>query len=167
MPYSLEAVNLLVVEDDRFMRMLLRDLLNSIGVKTIQTATDGVHAYSILRHYPADIAIVDWVMQPMDGIEFLDKVRNGADSPNAFLPIIMLTAHTQIERVEESRDHGVTSFLSKPVTPKTLYGRIANVIEDKRRFVRSDSYFGPDRRHLDRPFPGLDRRQPDSVVDLD
>ncbi len=167
MAYSLDELNILLIEDDWSMRALVRDLLNAFGVGNVQTAADGAAAYHALHHYRADIVILDWLMQPMDGLEFLKKVRNADDTPNAYVPTIMLTAFTEIERVRQCRDAGVTEFLAKPITPQTLYNRITRVIEDQRRYVRSATYFGPDRRRADRPYAGPDRRAPETDIDID
>lgn len=144
MAYELDKLKILLVDDDSSMRFLVRDLLKAFGVGDIQTANDGQAAYQALRKFAADIVIADWVMKPMNGLEFLQKVRNEPDSPNPYVPMIMLTGYTDADRVLACRDAGVTSYLAKPITPQTLYSRIVSVIEDKRPFVRTDCYFGPD-----------------------
>lgn len=166
MAYNFQNLNILLVEDDAYMRFLVRDILSVFGVGNIRMAKDGRSAYHELRSYPADIVIVDWLMQPMNGLEFLDKLRNDFDSPNPYAPTIMLTAFTEIERVKASRDKGITEFLAKPFTPQKLYQRIVSVIEDRRNYVRSDDYFGPDRRRVNRSFVGKDRRQAGATVDI-
>ena len=159
MAYSFQNLNILLVEDDNYMRFLVRDILNVFGVGEFRTARDGGAAYQELKIFPADIVIIDWLMKPVNGLEFLHKLRNAIDSPNPYVPTIMLTAFSEIERVKASRDTGITEFLAKPFTPENLYNRIVSVIEDQRVYVRSDTYFGPDRRRVDRPFLGPDRRQ--------
>ena len=159
MAYNLERLNVLLVEDDQAMRALVRDILFAFNIENVATASDGSRAYAELRHFPADFVITDWSMDPLDGIEFTKMVRTAADSPNPFVPIIMLTAHTQRNRILEARDCGVTEFLAKPVTANSLYSRIVGIIEDPRPFVRTSSYFGPDRRRVVREFMGADRRQ--------
>ncbi|MBL4721018.1 MAG: response regulator [Alphaproteobacteria bacterium] len=159
MAYNLERLNVLLVEDDQAMRALVRDILFAFNIENVATASDGSRAYAELRHFPADFVITDWPMDPLDGIEFTKMVRTAADSPNPFVPIIMLTAHTQRNRILEARDCGVTEFLAKPVTANSLYSRIVGIIEDPRPFVRTSSYFGPDRRRVVREFMGADRRQ--------
>jgi DNA-binding response OmpR family regulator len=146
------------VEDDPSMRALVRDILVAFGIQNVQTTHDGSQAYAELRHFPADIVICDWVMEPLDGIDFTRMVRSASDSPNPFVPIIMLTSHSSLERVLEARDVGVTEFLAKPVTANGLYNRIVAIIERPRQFVRTSVYFGPDRRRAIRDFMGQDRR---------
>ena len=158
MAYDFSRLNVLLVEDDSSMRALIRDILIAFGIDSIQTAQDGSQAYAELRHFPADLVITDWVMEPLDGIDFTRMVRSASDSPNPFVPIIMLTSHSSRERVLEARDIGVTEFLAKPVTAQGLYTRIATLIERPRQFVRTSVYFGPDRRRSIRDFMGEERR---------
>lgn len=165
MAYNFQNLNILLVEDDNYMRFLVRDILKIFGIDNIRTARDGTAGYQELRNFPADIVIIDWLMQPMNGLEFLNKLRNANDSPNPYVPTIMLTAFSEIERVKTSRDMGITEFLAKPFTPQGLYNRIVSVIEDQRMYVRSGDYFGPDRRRSDRPYVGLGRRQNDDQAD--
>jgi DNA-binding response OmpR family regulator len=71
----------------------------------------------------------------------------------------MLTAHSEKARVQMARDAGVTEFCVKPVTPADMMKKVAAVIDRPRPFVRSDAYFGPDRRRIDDPkFKGQERR---------
>ena len=54
-------------------------------------------------------------MEPLDGLEFTRIVRNQPDSPNPFVPIIMLTSQGAFDMVQEARENGVTEVLVKPV----------------------------------------------------
>ena len=128
------------------MRALLRALLNSAGIKDIAEAAHGQAAIALLRERKSDLVLTDLAMQPMNGIEFTRHVRNSEMSPNPFVPIIMITGHTEKYRVEEARDAGVTEFLAKPITAHNLFTRIAEIVERPRAFVRCTGYFGPDRR---------------------
>ena len=98
MAYDLKNLNILLVEDDPSM-LLLRDMLNAFGVEKIVTVSDGTKAFAELRQFPADIVITDWVMDPIDGLDFTRMVRNQPDSPNPFVPIIMLTSQGAFDRV--------------------------------------------------------------------
>jgi two-component system, chemotaxis family, chemotaxis protein CheY len=158
MAYDFKLLNILLVEDDPSMRALVRDILVAFGIQNVHTASDGRQAYAELRHFAADIVVTDWVMEPLDGIDFTRIIRSAADSPNPFVPIIMLTSHTARARVMEARDVGVTEFLAKPITANVLYTRIATIIEHPRQFVRTSVYFGPDRRRTIKDFMGMDRR---------
>jgi len=147
MPLSaFEALKVLIVEDNQHMRVLLRSLLNSIGIREIHEAGNGVAALDVLKELKCDLVLSDLAMKPMDGLEFTREIRLSKRSINPFMPIIMITGHTEKHRVEAARHAGVTEFLAKPITPHSLYSRLAEIVERPRAFVRSESYFGPDRR---------------------
>tara|TARA_B100000676_G_scaffold160402_1_gene157926 strand:- start:325 stop:687 length:363 start_codon:yes stop_codon:yes gene_type:complete len=120
MAYDLEQLNILLIEDDAWMCALIRDMLYAFGISNTRTAQEGSKAYAELRHFSADIVLTDWVMEPLDGFDFTRMVRTAPDSPNPFVPIIMLTAHSSMERVIQARDSGVNELLAKPITAKGL-----------------------------------------------
>lgn len=158
--YNIERLNVLVVDDNRHMRFLVRMILKSLGVRDIMEAEEGASALKTLGNFDADIVICDWNMQPMDGIEFTKIIRTSDDSPNAYVPIIMLTGHTEVSRVVTARDAGVNEFLAKPVSAKKIYQRIKVILDNPRQYVRTPSYFGPDRRRRQDPeYDGPDRRK--------
>ena len=131
-------------------------------MREVRQASDGAEALRSLREAPADIALVDLNMAPLDGVAFTRAVRTAPDSPDVYLPIIMLTGHVDRERVMAARDAGVTEFLLKPLTLANLIGRMEAVIHRPRPFVRTATYFGPDRRRrADPDHPGPHRRAED------
>ena len=155
-----EKLSVLVVEDDPHMRSLLRAALDCLGIRRISEAADGTAALKVLEERTIDLILTDMVMSPMDGIEFTYKVRNAPDSPNPFVPVIMITGHAERSRVMQARDAGVTEFLAKPLTSHKLFAHIAQIMERPRDFVRCAGYFGPDRRrHRPYDYAGPWRRQ--------
>ncbi|MBI5265711.1 MAG: response regulator [candidate division Zixibacteria bacterium] len=158
--YNIERVNFLIVEDNAHMRNLVKVILNAFGVHNIAEAADGADAFKILRHFLADIIICDWVMQPLDGLGFVQMIRTGKDSPNPYVPVIMLTGYTEMNRVVEARDAGVNEFLAKPVSAKKIYSRIRAIIENNRPFIKTKTFFGPDRRRQNMAnYRGSERRK--------
>ncbi|MBI2248818.1 MAG: response regulator [Brevundimonas diminuta] len=163
---ALSSVHVLLVDDNPNMRAIVAAMLKSVGVGRLSEAEDGVVALELLRREAIDIAIVDLRMKPMDGAAFTRAVRSEGDSANPYLPVIMMTGHSEKSRVTEARDAGVTEFVAKPVKAQTLLTRIEAVILRPRPFVRSPSYFGPDRRRTGtKDYAGPFRRAEDGVVD--
>ncbi len=161
-PCGFESLKALVVEDNAHMRSLLRALLNSIGIKDVYEVASGAAAIAALRECKIDLVLTDLAMAPMDGLEFTRHVRKDEHSPNPFMPIIMITGHTEKYRVEAARDAGVTEFLAKPITAHNLFARITEILDRPRAFVRCDGYFGPDRRrHQIEQYAGPWRRAED------
>lgn len=147
---ALSSLHVLLADDNANMRAIVAAMLKSVGVGRLTEADDGAHALELLRRNPADIAIVDFRMLPVDGVTFTRLIRTAKDSPNPYLPIIMMTGHSEKSRVTQARDAGVTEFVAKPVTAQALLGRIEAVILKPRAFVRGGDYFGPDRRRTRR-----------------
>lgn len=156
-PY-LKNIKFLVVEDNGFMRQIIRRILASMGAKDVKEAEDGADALKLLRLFSPDIVITDWMMDPIDGIELTRMVRTAKDSKNPFIPIIMLTAHSEMSRITQARDSGVNEFVIKPISVKSLFARVQAVIERPRPYVKVGDYFGPDRRRKQVKTGGQDRR---------
>lgn len=151
---------MLVVDDNRHMRHLIKGILGALGIRKVAEAEDGKTAMEELQNFDADIVVCDWNMEPMDGLEFTRNLRNSDDSPNIYIPVIMLTGHTDISRVTIARDAGVNEYLAKPVSAKKLYQRIHSIIDAPRDFIRATNYFGPDRRRRRDPnYTGGERRK--------
>lgn len=154
----LQRLSVLIVDDNQNMRELIRAILQAFGVVNIYDARDGEHGITKIRDFSIDLVVTDWIMEPQDGLHLVKWVRNSPDSPDNFLPVIMVTGHTEKARITEARDAGINEFMAKPVSAKSLYRRLVSVIEHPRQFVRTKSYFGPDRRRKVEPFDGPDRR---------
>ena len=142
----LRNIRFLIVDDTEFVRQTVRSVLQRMGSEHIQEAKDGGEALQVLTGFMPDIIILNWEMEPVNGIEFARKIRGRADTSYSFIPIIMLTGHADPERVATARDAGVNEFVVKPFSAKGLFSRIQTVIERPRSFVKVESYFGPDRR---------------------
>lgn len=149
MDLGLGELKVLLVDDNEHMRAIVGTILKGIGIMNLREARDGSEALEALRTWPADIAIIDFRMEPMDGVDFTRLVRNAADSRNPFLPIIMMTGFADRPRVEEARDSGVTELIVKPVTARAIIDRLNAVVYRPRPFVRTEDYFGPQRRGID------------------
>jgi DNA-binding response OmpR family regulator len=92
-------------------------------------------------------------------------IRQPGANANPYVPIIMLTGHSEKKRVIAARDAGVTEFLAKPISAKALYQRILNIVVNPRPFIKSKSYFGPDRRRtVAVNYTGPERRKGDADV---
>jgi CheY-like chemotaxis protein len=87
-------------------------------------------------------------------------IRQPGANANPYVPIIMLTGHSEKKRVVSARDAGITEFMAKPISAKALYQRILNVVANPRPFIKTKSYFGPDRRrNVTANYVGAERRK--------
>lgn len=157
-----DLLKILLVDDNHYMRVLLAEILRAVGVNHIYEANDGAEGLQMMRDHAVDVVMTDLSMQPLDGIDFVRLLRNSPDSPNQMAPVIMITGHSTFARVNEARDAGVSEFLAKPLTARGVVERLHQAVEHPRSFVRTDDYFGPDRRRRNDPaYNGLRRRSGD------
>ena len=160
----LENLTFMIVDDNRHMRLLVGKLLRSFGAAKVVNARDGAEAIDILRHTATDIVVADYQMEPMNGVEFTRRIRDGVDGIDPTLAIVMMSGHSERYRVERARDAGVNEYLAKPVTAQSLYDHVAQIVNNPRAFIRSPDYSGPDRRRRDAPgYRGPRRRWTDQV----
>ena len=157
---SLERVRFLVVDDNVHMIHIVRAILRGFGAIHIFESRDAADAFQRLHHDAIDIVITDYQMPVLDGVEFVRLVRTSSDSPNRYVPMVMLTAHSERFRVLEARDAGVNEFCCKPVTAQELYRKIVAIVDHPRPFIKTKAYFGPDRRRKqDHNYMGPERRE--------
>lgn len=157
-PVTYASISVLVVEDNEHMMRLLKAMLRALGIGTVDTAADAQRALQIMRVHVPDILVVDWMMEGMSGIELTRHIRTSEESPNPYMPIMMVTAHAEKRLVIEARNAGVSEFLAKPISAVTLAQRLSAIIDRPRPFVRAASYFGPDRRRQARTLKHPERR---------
>ncbi|MEI9993429.1 MAG: response regulator [Rhizomicrobium sp.] len=157
--YRFDRLKVLVVDDNQHMRKLVVAILQAFGVLQIFEAGDGNKAWAMLRETNPDVIILDWMMEGLTGLEIVKMVRTSAQTPNPFVPIIMLTGYSQAEHVRQARDAGANEFLAKPVSVKAIMSRLVSVIEQPRPYVRTKAYFGPCRRRRGKEeYRGPERR---------
>lgn len=158
MATAFDKVRFLVVEDNEASVQIVRTLLNAIGAKDIVAERSVAGALRRIESEKLDIVILDLRLGTDDGLDVLKAVRR-QDSRHAFLPVLVLSAYTDQTRVEAARDAGATEVCAKPVSPAELYRRLMAMIVEPRPYVRSDGYFGPDRRRRrEDEYQGVERR---------
>jgi CheY-like chemotaxis protein len=165
MGYEFKNVTVLIIESTRAMFDLTKSVLTTFGIGQIYAAygfDEGFKAYCRIN---PDLVVMDWLEEPNNGLELTKKIRTDPNSPNPFVPIILMSGYSLKKRVLMARDSGITEFLVKPYTAKALYQRIEQLIERPRQFVKSDNYFGPDRRRVrDSEYTSPNRRSDESAV---
>ena len=139
----IQQLSVLVVDDNAFMRNVVRSLLANIGVKKVLDAGDGIAALDVIRQSQPDIVVLDWEMPLLNGPELVRIVRSPGVFPTPDIPIIMLTAHGERWRIVEAVKLGVNEFLCKPVSARSLLDRIISILLKPRESVQLGSYYGP------------------------
>jgi CheY-like chemotaxis protein len=158
---SLERVRFLIVDDNLHVINIVKTVLRGLGAVNVFDARDSTEALERLRKDAIDIVFLDYKLGQEDGLQFLRRLRTDPKSPTPFVPVIMLTAHSERSRVEAARDAGANAFCSKPVKAVEILRKVAAVIDRPQTFVRTGDYVGPDRRRREEDPKGPDRRKGD------
>jgi len=145
---QIQALCVLVVEDNQYMRKIVRNLLVNCGIKDIYEVPDGIAALDAIRTVSPDVVILDWEMPLLNGPELVRIVRSPGVFPTPDIPIIMLSGHGERWRVVEAVRLGVNEYLVKPVSAKALYDRIVSILAQPRPSVQLGNYYGPAPRKL-------------------
>lgn len=157
---AFKQLRVLIVDDNAAVRGLVRAVLSAFGCDAIFEASSAKQCLEILEIEQIDIIVLDWKMKPVDGLTLVTRLRDQESSPNAFVPIIMLTAYAEPSKIKQARDAGVTEFMVKPFSSDALYKRIMAIVNRPRNFVRTKQFFGPDRRRLSKgEYEGEERRE--------
>jgi two-component system, chemotaxis family, chemotaxis protein CheY len=144
----IQTLSVLVVDDNQYMRKMVRNLLVNCGIKDIYEAADGIAALDIIRTVVPDVVILDWEMPLLSGAELVRIVRSPGVFPMPDTPIIMLTGHCERWRVVEAVRLGVNEYLTKPVSAKAIYDRLVSIMAQPRPSVQLGDYYGPEPRKL-------------------
>ena len=118
-------IKILVVDDFKTMRKIIKNILTQLGFKNIIEADDGTTALELLKKQKVDLIISDWNMPKMNGLELLKSIRS--DDNLKDIRFIMVTAEAQKESVIEAIKHGVNQYVVKPFTPETLKEKLEKV----------------------------------------
>jgi two-component system chemotaxis response regulator CheY len=144
----LNSIAVLVVDDNPYMRKILRNILVNLGVKNVHEAADGIAGLEAIRMFAPDIVVLDWEMPLLSGAELVRIVRAPGVFPMPDVPIIMLSGYVERWRVIEAARLGVHEFLAKPVSGKSLFDRMMAILTRPRAIVTLGEYYGPEPRKL-------------------
>ena len=117
--------SVLIVDDEPMARTLLRLMLVRAGFH-VSEAEDGFDALEKVRKNQPDVVLLDVMMPGMDGFTVCEKLRN--ESATAELPIIMLSAKTDLDSINKGLRAGATIYLTKPISPEELTQHVRDAL---------------------------------------
>jgi len=125
---SMEVRRAVVVEDNPRFRELVKVVLDSLGIADVAEARDGGEAIEVLQTFDADVVIMDWSMEGMDGIACTQHIRSGTLGCDPNLPIVMVSGHSGDDAIRQAHDAGVDVYLVKPISLKALHAGIQKAV---------------------------------------
>jgi CheY-like chemotaxis protein len=147
----IQGLNILIVDDNAYIRRLTRTMLTNLGAKSVLEAADGLAALEAIRTSDPDVMLLDWDMPVLNGIEVLRIVRSPGIFPRPNLPVIMLTTRGHRSHVNEALRAGANEFLLKPTSPKALCDRLTSIMFKPRPMVKLGTCYVPEPRRIAAP----------------
>ncbi len=115
----------LVIDDSRAMRAQIRITIKSCGFETLE-ASNGREALELItQEGPPDVALVDWNMPELNGLEFIHAARQRPDCQE--MQILMVTTENEISRMAEALEAGANEYLMKPFTKDVLVQKLSSL----------------------------------------
>jgi two-component system, chemotaxis family, chemotaxis protein CheY len=164
---NLRDLVILVADPSSYMSMLIHSMLRGFGSNKVLEARSSTSVLQILTNQKIDILICDSRLPPHGGLPLTRAIRRKQDNANRTIPILVMTSDGRETSVKLARDAGANMVIAKPMSPGSLYDRLAWIAFNPRQFVDTPTYFGPDRRFKIEGYPnGVGRRKGDKVVEI-
>jgi DNA-binding response OmpR family regulator len=164
--FNLQRTNVLLADADPMGQSILGQMLVGFGARNIVRCDDIVELRRLLAQHNYDLVIIDPASFGPAGYELIGWMRRSLEPPNRHVSILVATGHTENARVGQLRDSGANFIVSKPLSAAVLLERILWLSREKRPYVETSNYVGPDRRWRDASLPeGVEgRRQKDREI---
>lgn len=118
---------ILVVDDSRTSRKILKEVLTGAGHEVVGEAVNGEEGFIMFRELKPDVVTMDITMPVMNGLESLECIKK--DNENA--KIIMVTAAGQKEKMVQAIKEGADEFIAKPYEPEQVLDAIERVLKEE------------------------------------
>ncbi len=119
----------LLIEDHEFMRTIIFEQMKKMNFKDVLQAANGEEGLKMLAN-DIDIIICDINMEPINGFEFVDKMRD-MDDDISKIPVIFLTGKADTATIQQAMNLGVNGYIIKPVSPQKLVDKVSQLIKNK------------------------------------
>lgn len=162
---NLRDLVVLIADPNSYLSNIAHGILRGFGTNKVLEVRDSMGAIQTLSGQKIDILLVDSRLPPHGGLSLTKAIRRKVDNENRMLPILLMTDDTRESTVKQARDAGANMVIAKPMSPASLYDRLAWIALTPRQFVDAPTYFGPDRRFKIEGYPkGVGRRKGDHEI---
>lgn len=134
---SLNGLSMLLVEDSRSVRLLLKQMLTNLGAEEIYEAESVNQSLGILdEHEDLDVVVCDWNMPETNGLEFLEMLRDSKKTDH--LAYVMVSSESKEEKVKAAVKSGVDEYLMKPFQPTEISKKILRAIQRRKATLQKN-----------------------------
>jgi CheY-like chemotaxis protein len=164
---NLRDLVVLIADPSPYLSMIAHSILRGFGTNKVLEVRNAMGVVQTLSGQKIDILLVDARLPPHGGLSLTRAIRRKVDNENRMIPILIMSSDTRETTVKQARDAGANMVIAKPMSPASLYDRLAWIALTPRQFVDAPTYFGPDRRFKIEGFPGgVGRRKGDHLLDV-
>ena len=142
---NLEDLKILLVEPHRSTRRVLESVAAALRIRTPKWLQDPVEGLAAIKQDLPDLLILGQGLGAFDSLDLVESIRRDPRQPYAFLPIIFMTDDNGSD-AQQALERGAHKVLSRPISPDSLRDTISDLVERPSPFVKTGTYFGPDRR---------------------
>jgi DNA-binding response OmpR family regulator len=146
---NLEHAKILLLDDHHEGSGILIQIIRAFGARHFYRCTTNAEAEQITAENELHLVLINANLKQGSAYDFISWLRRANIQPNSFVPVILITGHTQKSNVTHARDCGANVVVAKPVSPLSVLERIVWVSREKRPYLRCSTYVGPDRRFRD------------------
>lgn len=146
MPPRLPDLALLVADESRHVRQMVREMVLRVGIRRVLEAQDGAEAMSLLADARPDLALIDWDLPGVSGEDVIRATRTISSSPAPRIPILLMLARPRRSVVEQAAGLGVNEVIAKPFSPAVLCSRLDEVVRRPRPFIAQGDFVRPQPR---------------------
>ena len=160
---NIAGLSFLLADPNPHSLAIIHGILRGFGANRVIEVRNRRDAIQVLMDQKIDMMLLEPRLPPGSGLAFVKGIRGDLNNPCRTLPILVVTGDTRTSTVKAARDSGANMVIAKPVSPTTLYDRLAWVAFHPRPSAETNNYFGPDRRFKIEGFPdGSGKRTGDS-----
>jgi len=164
---NLRDLIILVADPSPYLCMLVHGILRGFGANKVLEAKHSFAVIETLIAQKIDILICDAALPPHGGLSLTRSIRRNTENENRTMPVLIMTSETREAVIKSARDVGANMVVAKPLSPASLFDRLAWVAFNPRQFVDTETYFGPDRRFKIEGYPnGVGRRKGDKIIEV-
>ena len=164
---NLRDLMILIADPSPYLCMLVHGILRGFGANKVIEVKHSFGVLETLIGQKIDILLCDSRLPPHGGLSLTRAIRRNTENENRTMPILIMSSDTREATIRNARDVGANMVVAKPMSPASLYDRLAWVAFNPRQFVDSETYFGPDRRFKIEGYPGgVGRRKGDKAVEV-
>ena len=121
---NIRDARILVVEDDATMSSFVEGTLRRLGITSIEICTDGNSALQAVSAFRPDLVLTDVHMQPMDGIEFVQRLRKHPSEGLRSTRVIFMSADASKDTLADATSQGTFGYIVKPPRLDTLRSKL-------------------------------------------